>query len=174
MKLYEIPIEATQIEEILAETFGEITPEIEERISGFVADGKTKLEAAVIVVKSLESDAMVCREESKRLVSRADGLDKGSARLKGLILVAVDGGFDGKVKTEKFTIWGQTSAVVTTLDLKPGADIFTLAEAAPEYVRARAPELDKQAMKEALKSGKPLPECVAITETPGTRYLRIK
>jgi hypothetical protein len=174
MKLYDIPLEATEIESILAETYGELTPEIEERIAVFMADGKDKIESSCIVVKSLEDDAAVCRAEAKRLIDRANGLEKGADRLKGLMLYAVDKAFAGKLKTTKFTVWGQTSAVTTAFQLKPGTDIFSLAAQAPEFVRARDPEMDKLAMKEALKIGKPMPECVDVIENPGTRFLRIK
>lgn len=174
MKLYEIPLEAMEIETFLAENYGELTPELEQRISGFVAEGKDKLEAACVVVKSLEGDAEVCKSEAKRLMERASGLEKGADRLKGLMLYAVDHGFGGKIKTAKFTVWGQTSAATTAFQLKPGTDIFSLAAAAPEFVRARDPEIDKLAIKDAHKSGKPMPECIDVQENPGTRYLRIK
>lgn len=171
MKLYDIPIEANEIEAILAESYGELTPEIEARIADFVRAGKDKIEAAAMVVKSLEDDATVCRKEAERLIARAGGLENGAARLKGLILFAVDEGFGGKIKTAKFTIWGQTSAVLTGFELKQGVTIY---EVPAEYMRTKEPELDKKALKAAADAGIEIPECIAVTVLNGTRYLRIK
>lgn len=174
MKLYEIPIEAMEIEQELAENYGELTPEIESRIAAFLGDGKDKIESAAMVVKSLESDAEVCQLEAKRLMERASGLNKAIDRLKGLVLVAVDSGFGGKLKTAKFTIWGQTSAPTTAFELRPGADIYELMISEPWCIRNRDPELDKIALRDAKKSGKALPPDITTLENDGTRFLRIK
>lgn len=174
MKLYEIPIEANEIEAQLAETYGELTPEVEQRISDFLREGKEKIEAAAMVVKSLQDDAAICQQEAERLMKRAAGLEKGAHHLKGLMLFAVDEGFGGKIKTAKFTIWGQTSAVVTSFELKPDKTVYDLAGEAPAFIRTREPELDKKALKDALSAGLDMPDCIQVTELPGTRYLRIK
>lgn len=174
MKLYDIPIEAMQIEQELADNFGEITPEIEEAIARFLRDGKDKIEAAAVVVRSLESDAEICRDEARRLTERAGGLEKGSDRLKGMILAAVDLGFGGKVKTEKFTVWGQNAAPSVSFDLAPGADPYVISVQEPWCIRMRDPELDKVALKEAHKAGRPIPAEIVVVEHDGTRFLRIK
>jgi hypothetical protein len=174
MRLYDIPIEAMDIEQELSENFGELTPELEQRISEFVGQGKEKIEAACVVVKSLEDDAGICQSEAERLMKRAKGLQAAADRLKGLLLDAVDRGFSGKLKTPKFTIWGQTSSPTVHFDLKAEADLYLLSTQEPWCVRMREPELDKIALKEAVKQGKALPYCITATENPGTRYLRIK
>lgn len=174
MKLYDIPIVANEIETQLAENYGELTPETEQSIADFLRESKDKIESAAMVVKSLEADAEICQQEAERLITRAQGLFKGADRLKGLILFAVDEGFGGKIKTAKFTIWGQTSAVTTSFDLRAAADIYTLASSAPQFIRTKDPELDKQALRDAYKADLQLPDCVTVIESPGTRYLRIR
>lgn len=171
MKLYEIPIEANEIEAVLADTYGELTPGTEQRIADFLRDGKEKVEAAAIVTLSLEDDAEVCRQEAERLLKRAAGLENGARHLKGLILFAVDEGFGGKIKTAKFTIWGQSSAATVSFELPPGADIHNVPL---EFLRMSDPELDKKALKAALEAELPIPEIVVVAEKPGSRYLRIK
>jgi hypothetical protein len=174
VKLYEIPLEATAIEEQLYENAGELTPELEERIRTFLAQGKDKIESAAIVVHSLEEDAEICTAEAKRLVARAAQLNRNAENLRRMILAAVDLGFGGMVKTTKYTIWGQNAAPVTNFELKAGADIYVLQTQHPEFVRARDPELDKVALKDAIKAEKPIPEEIAVTNLQGTRFLRIK
>lgn len=171
MKLYDIPIEANEIEAVLADTYGELTPEIEQRIAGFLREGKEKIEAAAIVVLSLEDDAQLCRQEAERLMKRANGLESGARHLKGLILFAVDEGFGGKIKTAKFTIWGQTSGAMICFELPPGGDIHAVPL---EFLRMKDPELDKQALKAAHDAELPIPEQIVVSEKPGTRFLRIK
>lgn len=174
VKLYEIPLEAMDIEQQLVENIGELTPELEQRIAEFLKAGKEKIEAAAVVVKSIESDADVCEAEAKRLSERAAGLRKSADHLKGLVLFAVDSAFDGKLKTAKYTIWGQTSAASVSFELAPEADVYLLATQEPWCVRMRDPELNKVALKEAHAAGKTLPDSVIAAERTGTRFLRIK
>ena len=76
--LYDIPIEAEQIEIELSETYGELTPELEARISDFIAASKDKVEAAAAVVRSLEANAGIVQAEAERMRQRAVGLQAGA------------------------------------------------------------------------------------------------
>ena len=174
MNLYQIPLEANAIEEQLFENIGELTQGLEQRIKDFLTGGKEKIEAAAIVIGSLEEDAAICQAESQRLIERAAQLNQSADRLRRMVLCAVDLGFAGKVKTSKFTIWGQTSGNVTQFELKAGVDIYQLMAAHPELVRAKDPELDKTALKETVKGGGEIPPEIAVVTLEGKRFLRIK
>jgi Siphovirus Gp157 len=174
MRLYQIPLEADQIEAALHENIGELTPELEARIRDFLSQGKDKIESAAIVVNSLEEDAEICQSEAKRLIERGAQLNQAADRLRGMILCAVDLGFGGKVKTPRFTIWGQNAAPATHFELKAGADIYALLTKAPQFICARDPELDKVMLKEAVKSGQEIPAEIAVVQLAGKRFLRIK
>lgn len=173
MKLYDIPIEAAEIETILAESDGVLTPEIEQRINDFMNGGKDKIEAAAMVVKSLLADAEVCESEAKRLHERAASLGKSADRLKAMMLAAVDLGFNGKIKTAKFTIWAQTSADGHDIILKSPLAVGDLPEA---FLKVPPPELRKKELLAAFEAGDfvPDPEHMEIVPRPGTRFLRIK
>jgi hypothetical protein len=170
MKLYEIPVEFAVLETALIERDGELTPELEKQLDEFLRAGKDKLEGGAMVMRGLEMEAEACRAEAKRLTERATSLDNNVGRLKKLILYALDGAFGGKVKTALFTIWGQTSATVTNLDLAPGTDLAELPESFVRITRALA----KDAVKEALKRGEKIPDEIIVSEVPGTRFLRVK
>ena len=170
MKLYDIPFEFSVLDAALEESGGELSPELEQQFDAFLRAGKNKIEAGAMVMRGLELEADVCRQEAKRLGERAAGLDKNADRLKALILRALDGAFNGKVKTNLLTIWGQTSAPSTNFDLAPGTD---LAELPAEFVRVKR-ELAKDAVKEAVKAGKQIPDEIIVSEVPGTRFLRVK
>ena len=174
IRLYDIPKEAEEIEAALADGFGELTPELEQRIATFVALGKDKIESAAIVVNSLEADAIECKSESNRLYARAQGLERAAERLKALMLTAVDGGFGGKVRTTKFTIYGQRSPGSVAFWLKPEADIYAVAAEWPQFVRMGQPELKLDALHAARKAKEALPDTVTVDTKEGTRHLRIK
>lgn len=173
MKLYDIPMEFAELEQALIESEGELTPDLEQRFDDFLRGGKDKIEAASMVIRTLEREADACKTEAARLSERKTSHEKNAERLKKMVLIAVDSAFDGKVKTSLFTVWGQTSAARQSVDLMPGSDLEELKKRAPEFVRTSY-ELDKKAIEEAHKSGKALPEDIIISDVPGTRYLRIK
>jgi hypothetical protein len=172
--LYDIPIEAEQIEAELSETYGELTPELEVRISEFIAASKDKVEAAAAVVRSLEADAGIVQAESERMRERAAGLQRGADRLKELMLQVVDRAFEGKLKTPRFTIWGQNAAKKITVDIVPGTDICRLAAMEPWAFRIKDPEVNLQAVKDAVKAGQKIPDGLFVQEGEATRFLRIK
>lgn len=170
MRLYEIPTEFAMLEQVLIDNDGELTPELEKSIDEVLRAGKDKIEGAAMVMRGLELEAEVCKSESRRLIERATSLQNNADRLKKLILYALDGAFGGKVKTALLTVWGQTSAPSTSLDLEPG----TVLESLPErFVRVKR-ELARDELKEALKRGEEIPGEIIVTELPGTRFLRVK
>jgi hypothetical protein len=173
MKLYDIPMEFAQLEEALIEGQGELTPELEARFDEFLRAGKDKLEAGAMVVRSLEMEAEACNQEADRLQTRAESATKNAERLKALVLRAVDLAFSGKVKTDLFTIWGQTSAPVVKFDLDPETTLEDLEKHFPTLVRVKR-ELNASALKDMHKAGEEIPEGLIVTTLPGTRFLRIK
>lgn len=170
MKLYDIPLEFAILESALIENAGEITPELELQLDAFFRSGKDKIEGGAMVLRGLEMEAKACKDEAKRLSERAVSLENNADRLKKLVLYALDGAFGGKVKTALFTIWGQTSAQITTLDIAPGTMLKDLPES---FVRVQY-DLAKDAIKEAIKKGDPIPDDIIVSVVPGTRFLRVK
>lgn len=171
--LYEVGIEGAEIEALLIEGDGELSPELEIRLDAFLASGKDKLDGAAIVVGRLESSAAYCEIQAKRFKERAASFDNNAKALKNRILFAVDVAFAGKVKTDSFTIWGQNSAATVAFDVAPDADLAKLAETNPGIIRTTL-SLDKQVLKMKHDAGEELPSAVTVMENPGTRYLRIK
>lgn len=170
MKLYEIPTEFALLEQALIDNDGELTPELEKSLDDFLRSGKDKIEGGAMVMRGLELEAETCKAEARRLQERATSLENNAGRLKKLVLYALDGAFSGKVKTALFTIWGQTSAPTTNLDLEPGTELNCLPE---RFVRVKY-ELAKDVVKDALKKGEEIPAEIIVTELPGTRFLRVK
>jgi hypothetical protein len=71
LRLYEMPILLAGIEQDLAESAGELTPEIEARIENFAREGAEKLEAVQKWRRNLEAQATAAGDEAQRLHDRA-------------------------------------------------------------------------------------------------------
>lgn len=171
--LYELSLEGVQISDMLTENEGELTPEIERRLDDLMLEGPARMEAAAMVVKQLDANAMACEEEAKRLRERAKAFSANADRLKARMVIALDAAFNGKIKTPLFTIWAQNSAATTVVDLAPGFTPEMLYQEFPGLVRVKM-ELDRPKVLETHKAGGKLPETIFFGENEPTRYCRIK
>jgi Siphovirus Gp157 len=171
--LYDLTLEGVQISDILADNEGELTPELEARLDALMLEGAQSMEAAAMVVKQLEGNATACEEEAKRLRDRAKAFSENADRLKKRMTVALDAAFNGKIKTPLFTIWAQSTAATTLVDLASGYTPEMLQAEYPHLVRVKI-EVDRPKILSAWKAGEPLPETIFFQENAGTRYCRIK
>ena len=96
MKLYDVPMELESLmmryETLMQETVGEVTPEVEAlelEMAEYFTAGQDKVEAACMVIKNLQSDAIAADSEAKRLKLRANSIENNVERLKALTLSAV-------------------------------------------------------------------------------------
>jgi hypothetical protein len=169
--LYDLSLEGVQITDILEANEGELTPELEDRLQALMHSGPKCVEAAAMVFRGLEASADACANEAQRLAQRATSFHNNAERLKGWIAIAIDCAFNGKIKTDRFTLWTQAAPDHTSFDLAEGHSLEEL-KGTP-FVREKL-ELDKIALKDAFKSDQPLPAIVTFEHTPGKRYARIK
>jgi hypothetical protein len=173
LSLYNLSVEGAELYSIIESMEGELTPEIEARLDELIKVAPERVEAAAMVVQSLQGSASVCQQESMRLAERAAALDKNAQHLKDRMAMIVDNVFGGKVKTNRFTVWTQQSADHVAFDVMEGRTIEDVEKADPSLVRIKK-ELDKLALKDKFKKGEALPPSVAFTSSQGKRYLRIK
>jgi hypothetical protein len=173
MTLYDISMEGMQLESILTENDGELTPELEARMDALLLEGPQRIEAAAMVVRTLETSAEAAKAEAKRLTERAASFESNAKSLKQRITIALDAAFNGKVKTPLFTIWNQTSPDTVSFELDAGEDIHQIAVLHPDLVRTTY-ALDKKAIAEVYKDNKPLPDAIIPMPSQGIRYVRIK
>lgn len=171
--LYDLTREGLELFDLLADNLGELTPETEQRLDALMLEGPARLEAAAMVVQTLEANAAACEVEAKRLRDRAKAFDAQVEKLKHRMTVCLDTAFGGKVKTPLFSIWTQKSADRTLADLVPGVTAEMLHEERPDLVRVKM-ELDREKCVSEFKAGRPLPELVLFEEKEGSRGVRIK
>lgn len=171
MQLYDIAQEGLVVADLLTESEGELTPELEARLDAVLRAGKEKIEAAERVCRNLDAQAKACAVEAKRLAERAQGIKKQRESLRKRMAVAIDAVFGGKVKTALFTIWTQTGAPTMRVTVAPGTDM--------DQLRARRPDLfrtehifDEIAAKTTKTTGMPLPAEVTVEDVPGNLFCK--
>lgn len=146
MRLYDID---KGIEDAIERAFdpetGElINDEALEDLAALQLAREQKVEGIALWVKNLTAEAEALKHEKDAFAAREKATKNKAERLKGYLLWALQG---EKFKTDKVAISYRTSeAVVATDEL----DVGKLDE---RYLRHPAPELDKTAVKEALKAG---------------------
>lgn len=174
--LYDLTAEGLAIFDMLDDSLGELTPELEARLDKLMLEGPQRIEAAAMVVRSMEANAAACEAEADRLRQRAKAFDAQSARLKARMTLCLDAAFSGKVKTPLFSVWTQKSADRIIADLVPGVTAEMLHQERPDLVRVKM-ELDREKAVDLYKNPetrKELPELLLFEEKEGNRYLRIK
>lgn len=173
MSLMDIGEDALKINDVLREAEGELTLELEAALDSLLASGAQALDAAAWVVRQLTAEATLCKDEASRYAARARSADAQAEALKGRMMFAVEAAFGGKLKTERNTIWTQSSAPTVSFEVAEDADLEKIAQENGVFVRRKL-ELDKVALKNYWEAGGALPAEIKVTEKPGTRYLRIR
>lgn len=172
--LYDLTAEGLEIFDMLEDNFGELSPELEARLDKLMLEGPQRLEAAAMVVRSLEANATACEAEAQRLRERAKAFDAQVDRLKARMTVCLDTAFNGKVKTPLFTIYTQKSADRVVAELVPGVTAEMLHQERPDLVRVKM-ELDREKVTRLWKDGdRAMPELILFEEREGTRSVRIR
>lgn len=82
MALYEITSELSQVTDLLVESGGELTPEIEEALDALEGALEEKVERTVHVIRTLEGQAEAARVEADRLKDLQRTRSKAADRLK--------------------------------------------------------------------------------------------
>jgi hypothetical protein len=173
LTLSDIEQNALAIQDLLFDSVGELTPELEQALDDLLSCGSATLDAAAWVVRKLTGEAETCKAEAARYKARAEALERNVEHLKGRMLAVVDTAFSGKLRTAQNSIWGQNSATHTSFDVAPDADLEMLAKESPGLVRRRF-ELDKIECKARLDEGRTLPQSIVVTHNPPKRSLRIR
>jgi hypothetical protein len=173
MKLYDIAVEGLELERILEETGGDLTPETEARFDELLKSGPDKINSACCVIKNLTANASALKDEEKRLADRRKSLERQVDSLKGRILIAVDCAFSGKVKTPMFTVWGQDAAGTVSIALAADVDAAELAKVNPTLMQTSY-SINNAAVKDHKKLTGEYPAEFSVEETPGKRFLQVR
>lgn len=152
MKLYEIP---QAIEELIDPDTGEITDELAlEKLTESFENG---IEYLALEVKNLTAEAAALKAEKDAFAKRQKVAENAATRLKNYISLLLGG---EKYRTDKVSISFRRSEQVQVDD-----DFMDWALSEGEqYLRYKEPEVDKTAIKEAIKDGLQVPHALLVEQ----------
>lgn len=171
--LIEVGEAGLRLQELLYEAEGELTPELESHMDDILKSGKEALDSGAAVLRRMDGEAEYLKAEAKRLTERAKSIEANREHLRARMGFAIDGAFGGKVKTEKNTLWMQSSPDTLAVELAADADLMKLNVNYSELVK-KTYALDATAVKNRYQAGDVIPSAIVVTPQSGKRSLRMR
>ena len=170
MTLYELGEQERKLEEMLYESGGEITPEIEALMTDNADDMAAKVEGYNRIIREYDSFISGCDEEIKRMTAKKRQADNAKKRIKEHILEMMRlfdwsrlKGADGGVsisRSSRRSLDVNEDVFLSRYDI--GAKVAGLG--LPSYITL-VPKIDKTALGNALKGAETMPEGVEFVDT---------
>lgn len=157
LRLYQFGGEFEALEELLIESFGELTPEIEALMGDLNSDLDRKIDGYCGLIQNFSRTADAAKAEVKRLTELAKAREAAATRLKERLKFGLDALEIAKRETGTFSV--RIQANPPSVSVAPDVDLAALP---PSFVRTKL-ELDSAAVKEAAKRGDTLPTGLSIT-----------
>lgn len=131
-----------------------------EGIDGALED---KAEGYAKVIRTLEGDAAACDAESKRLRNKKQTIENNIRRMKAALQYAMQATGKTKFKTALFSFGIQKNPAAVVID-------EGYIENIPDrFLIPQDPQIDKKAIKEALKAGEDLEGIAHLEQTESLR-----
>lgn len=149
MKLYEIDkaLEAALEAAFDPDTGEVLDDEAMQTVEELELAREDKLEGIALWIKDLDAEATAIREEEKKLAARRKAIENKEERVKGFLKYALAG---EKFKTARVAVSYRTSEAVEIAEDVNAYDLITIDQ---NFVKLPAPEINKIALKAALKEG---------------------
>lgn len=162
MTLYELTEDYMNLLELAED------PDIDEQaftdtLEGIEGALEDKAEGYAKVIRTLEGDAAACDAESKRLRNKKQTIENNIRRMKAALQYAMQATGKTKFKTALFSFGIQKNPAAVVIDegyLENIPDRFLIPQ---------DPQIDKKAIKEALKAGEDLEGLAHLSETYSLR-----
>ena len=168
MTLYELGEKERQLEELLYESGGELTPEIEALMTDNAENMAAKVEGYNRIIREYDNFVSGCDEEIKRLTAKKRQAQNAKDRLKSHILDIMRlfdwsrlNGTDGVriSRGAKKSLEIDEDVFLSRYDIEAKVAGLGL----PDYVKL-VPKIDKTALNAALKGGAEMPEGAEYVE----------
>lgn len=143
MNLYEIKVEQQQLNNLLEENYGELTPELEEALKINEANFAVKVEGYVYAIKNYKAEMDVLANEIKRLQDKKKVCENAINRMKNALAEAMDIFGMPKAQAGLFKVSLTTSKMVNILD----------ESIIPEQYKKIKYEVNKTDLKKAIENG---------------------
>lgn len=157
MKLYELAKNYAQLMEMAEEMESDALVDTLEALQDAIED---KAENIAKLIKNLEADAKIIKEEEKRLAERRQSIEKKIDRLKQYLQEQLEVAGLQKVKRPTITVAIQANP--------PSVEIADEKLIPSEFMIPQPAKVDKKAILERLKNGETVPGC-ELRQTKGVR-----
>jgi DNA repair exonuclease SbcCD ATPase subunit len=157
MKLYELAQNYAQLMEMAEEMESDALVDTLEALQDAIED---KAENIAKLIKNLEADAKIIKEEEKRLAERRQSIEKKIERLKQYLQEQLEVAGLQKVKRPTITVAIQNNP--------PSVEIADEKLIPSEFMIPQPAKVDKRAILERLKNGEEIPGC-SLKQTKGVR-----
>ena len=162
--IYELTQDYLQILSMLEDP--ELDPQtLADTMEGIEGEFEIKAENYAKVIKNLEGDILAIKAEVDRLTSKKRVIENNIKNMKTSLQVAMETTGKSKFKTELFSFSIQKNAPSVVIDEQYIENI------PDKYLKYKEPEIDKIAIKDALKKGEDL---TGIAHLEQSESLRIK
>lgn len=172
VKLYELAEARDILDELLAETEGEVTPEIQSLLDGWQDQTTEKVEKVALYVREQLTTAEAISAEIERLTARKKAMERAAAGLKGYLHAMMERVGIPKVNGLLVTVQVQKNAPSVRGELD--ADHLEAMHGSALWHRfvRRIPAtyaLDKKAVLDAAKAGAEIPRGLVVEQGTSLR-----
>lgn len=162
MTLYELTEDYMNLLELAED------PDIDEQAFNDTLEGiegalEDKAEGYAKVIRTLEGDAAACDAESKRLRNKKQTIENNIKRMKAALQCAMQITGKTKFKTSLFSFGIQKNPAAVVIDEEHLENI------PDRFLIPQDPQIDKKAIKEALKAGEDLEGIAHLEQTESLR-----
>lgn len=157
MKLYELTQNYAQLLEMAEEIESDALVDTLEALQDAIED---KAENIAKLIKNLEADAKIIKEEEQRLAERRRAIEAKVDKLKMYLQEQLETAGIEKVKRPTITVAIQANP--------PSVDVIDEKAIPSDFLIPQAPKVDKRSILERLKKGESVPG-VALKQTKGVR-----
>ena len=164
MSIYELTADYIQIMEMMEDP--ELDPQtLADTMEAVEGELEIKAESYAKIMKNLDGDVEALENEIRRLTSRKKAIEENIKRMKAALQGMMEVTGKTKFKTQLFSFNIQRNAPAVVIDID---DVANMPE---EFLKFRAPEVNKTAIKEALQNGADL-EGIAHLESKVSLRIR--
>ncbi len=170
MTLYEIRELRDLLDEALAATEGELSPEAEAQLAALDIAANEKIESVALYIREQLAQAEAIEAEAKRLQDRARARLNAAKSLKDYLAREMERLGKDKMNGVLVTVAMQNNPPSVKGDLEP-ATLAEMMDTAPTFVRYAPASyaLDRRAVLDAYKRGETIPEGLTIEQTKSLR-----
>ena len=154
MKLYELTQDFQSLQSMLEEPDTDFEA-IMDTLEAITGEFESKADSTACVVKTLEAQAKAVKAESDALSQRAKSLSARADRLREYLFRQMRLAGIPRIETNRNVL--AIRKTPPALRFEDEAGFLRWAGEHPEYLRQKPPEIDKTAVKDAIKAGKELP-----------------